>query len=107
MQHSTDKPELATRVGVDNEGKHPIVSVDVPSLEPPGRALELGETVARWRSRLQDMMITDDAAELIARAADTTMGVIGGPGENIGGRPGGTAPSSGWDCIFVCLFCCC
>ena len=88
MQHFPDKQELPTRVGLDNEGKHPIVSVDMPRLEPPGRAVELGETVARWRSRVQDMMITDDAAELISRAADTTMGVIGGPGENIGGRPG-------------------
>ena len=38
----------------------------------------VGETVARWRSRLREMMKEDDAAELIAKSADTTLGVIGG-----------------------------
>ena len=75
-----------------------MIQVDRPREE----GFHLGETVARWRSRLQkiifsetcfvyfsyfifvqferlrEMMKEDDAAELIAKSADTTLGVIGG-----------------------------
>ena len=45
---------------------------------PREEGFHLGETVARWRSRMREMMKEDDAAELIAKSADTTLGVIGG-----------------------------
>ena len=45
---------------------------------PREEGYQLGETIARWRSRIREMMKEDDAAELIAKSADTTLGVIGG-----------------------------
>jgi hypothetical protein len=72
---------MESRALLEREGKHPIVEVDGPREEP----LQLGETVARWRDRLRAIMQEDDAAERIARATDSTLGVIGGPGDVIGG----------------------
>ena len=77
-----------------------IVQIMMQVDRPREEGFHLGETVARWRSRLQkiifsetcffsylifvqlerlrEMMKEDDAAELIAKSADTTLGVIGG-----------------------------
>ena len=60
---------------MDKEGKHPIV--DVMKARPNSDFLETGIDLSRIRNTLKDLMHHDDAEEIIAKSADTTLNIIG------------------------------
>ena len=69
------KRAVSSTVCVDREGKHPIV--DVNKARPSSDFLETGIDLAKIKETLREIMHQDDAAEIIAKSADTTLNVIG------------------------------
>ena len=69
------KKARSSSVTVDKEGKHPIV--DITKARPRSDFLETGIDLSQIKDKLKDLMHHDDAEEIIAKSADSTLKVIG------------------------------
>ena len=78
------KRAASCSVSVDKEGKHPIV--DVMKERPSSDFLETGFDLKKIKETLKDLMSYDDAAEIIAKSADTSKNVIGAGHDGTGVR---------------------